>query len=211
MARLVQVRPRSDAVVRFDEPDDWGVRAEGTWERVGRNQRLSLTRWRGRNPPTATFPVIVGDGTGFVDTQRHQLETWLRADGVQPPRLRVANASTWPFGDALFVVDDIDRSPVVDTLRVTKGGQHLLTRFGWTVTLLQYVEGDTLLTSRRAGGNQPAQPSKLRYQVKEGDTLISIAVAIFGDGSRWPDIAALNSIRDPRRLRVGDILHLPPR
>lgn len=47
------------------------------------------------------------------------------------------------------------------------------------------------------------------YYVKPGDTLRSIASAVYRDSNVWHDIAKLNGIRDPRRVRVGQSLKLP--
>jgi nucleoid-associated protein YgaU len=33
--------------------------------------------------------------------------------------------------------------------------------------------------------------------------------AVYGDGERWRDIAALNLIRRPEQLRVGQVIRLP--
>jgi nucleoid-associated protein YgaU len=36
-----------------------------------------------------------------------------------------------------------------------------------------------------------------------------VAIAYYGDGNRWTDIAEANDIRDPRTLDVGDELAIP--
>ncbi|MEM6333472.1 MAG: LysM peptidoglycan-binding domain-containing protein, partial [Planctomycetota bacterium] len=54
---------------------------------------------------------------------------------------------------------------------------------------------------------RPAPPTT--YAVRRGDTLSSIAVRLFGDESRWVDIAQANPTIDPIRLRVGQELKLP--
>lgn len=48
------------------------------------------------------------------------------------------------------------------------------------------------------------------YTVKSGDTLSAIAARELGDPNRWQEIADLNGIQDPRALRVGQVLQLPP-
>jgi len=47
------------------------------------------------------------------------------------------------------------------------------------------------------------------YRVSEGDSLWVIAQRQLGDGSRWAEIAALNSSIDPDKLVVGTTLALP--
>jgi hypothetical protein len=48
------------------------------------------------------------------------------------------------------------------------------------------------------------------YTVKRGDTLSSIAGAVYRDPTRWRAIASANSIQDPRELRPGTALLIPP-
>jgi hypothetical protein len=48
------------------------------------------------------------------------------------------------------------------------------------------------------------------YVVRRGETLASIAFAVYRDAARWREIAAANTIRDPRRLRPGTLLAIPP-
>jgi hypothetical protein len=43
----------------------------------------------------------------------------------------------------------------------------------------------------------------------QGEDLLSIAARELGDASRWPEIASLNGIRDPRSIVPGQILRLP--
>jgi uncharacterized protein (TIGR02594 family) len=59
---------------------------------------------------------------------------------------------------------------------------------------------------------QPQQgtPEAARtYQVRSGDTLGAIAGRLLGNSERWPEIARLNGITNPRALRVGQVLRIP--
>jgi nucleoid-associated protein YgaU len=47
------------------------------------------------------------------------------------------------------------------------------------------------------------------YVVADGDTLSTIAKRLLGSAARWKEIAELNGIEDPTRLRVGRRLRLP--
>ena len=49
------------------------------------------------------------------------------------------------------------------------------------------------------------------YVVQKGDTLFSIAKKLYGDPKRWQDIASLNDITDPSKVRIGQTLKLPPK
>jgi len=47
------------------------------------------------------------------------------------------------------------------------------------------------------------------YTVKAGDLLSTIAVEVYGDQSKWFDIAQANPTLDPKRLQVGQVIVLP--
>lgn len=52
----------------------------------------------------------------------------------------------------------------------------------------------------------PAAPEQPKYgtvKVAEGDTLYRIAKRVYGDGSRWSEIAALNNLGDGKALKPG--------
>jgi LysM repeat protein len=47
------------------------------------------------------------------------------------------------------------------------------------------------------------------YTVRPGDTLSRIAWAQLGDAARWPEIAALNGLKAPYPIRIGQRVQLP--
>lgn len=49
----------------------------------------------------------------------------------------------------------------------------------------------------------PAQPKYGTVKVAEGDTLYRIAKRVYGDGSRWSEIATLNNLGDGKALKPG--------
>jgi nucleoid-associated protein YgaU len=55
----------------------------------------------------------------------------------------------------------------------------------------------------------PEPPILRRYTVESGDSLSSIALATYGSGSRWVEIAQANPTIDPNRLKVGQEIKLP--
>lgn len=48
-----------------------------------------------------------------------------------------------------------------------------------------------------------------QHVVENGDTLSKIAQKTLGDSSRWKEIASLNRLEPPYRIRVGQVLALP--
>lgn len=212
-AVLIQARP-SGPRIRFDEPQDWGIDGGvGGWEEVPRPLKTAATKWRGRPLYTATFEMIVGDGSSSVEPERRLLERLGQQRGMpQPPQLRI-RAATWPLGDRLFVLNALTRSGSdVESLRGRKG-RH--TRFAYTVTLLQHVEADAVVIRRAGSRSERKTKDKPRegrtYTVKAGDTLTSIAARFLGAADRWTEIRDANRKlpRDPRRLPVGFKLRIP--
>jgi hypothetical protein len=49
----------------------------------------------------------------------------------------------------------------------------------------------------------------LRHEVRQGDTLISLAEHYLGSGGRWRALSSLNHVADPRRLVVGSSVRIP--
>jgi LysM repeat protein len=48
-----------------------------------------------------------------------------------------------------------------------------------------------------------------RYTVVSGDTLWGIATRFYGDGTRYPEIAAANGIEDPNLIYPGQVFVIP--
>lgn len=55
----------------------------------------------------------------------------------------------------------------------------------------------------------PAPPPPRTYAVKDGDSLYDIAKRELGSASRAKEIADLNGIGDPTKIRKGQVLKLP--
>ena len=47
------------------------------------------------------------------------------------------------------------------------------------------------------------------YICRFGDDLSRIAAELLGDWERWTEIAAMNGIRDPRNVTVGQVIRIP--
>lgn len=61
-----------------------------------------------------------------------------------------------------------------------------------------------------AGEAASAESAWRTYIVRSGDTLISIAQEVYGDGSKFDLIAEANGIDQNNKLRVGQELRIPP-
>ena len=49
------------------------------------------------------------------------------------------------------------------------------------------------------------------YTIKPGDSLSAIAIKIYGDANKWRELADLNGIVNPARIKVGQVLKLTPK
>lgn len=49
------------------------------------------------------------------------------------------------------------------------------------------------------------------YTIKAGDSLTKIAIKIYGDANKWRELADLNGIADPSKIKVGQVLKLMPK
>lgn len=73
------------------------------------------------------------------------------------------------------------------------------------------LHGCAAVPSEAPQTEEAAQPARaLSYTVRSGDRLGDIAIALTGKLSNWREIAAHNGIDDPRGLRVGTVLEIPP-
>ncbi len=59
--------------------------------------------------------------------------------------------------------------------------------------------------------DRPASPDLYQtWLVRDGDTLDSVAATVYGDPAYWRPLAAANKLSNPRGLRTGHVLLLPP-
>ncbi len=49
------------------------------------------------------------------------------------------------------------------------------------------------------------------YTIKPGDNLAKIALKLFGNANKWRELADLNGIADPSKIKVGQVLNLLPK
>ena len=49
------------------------------------------------------------------------------------------------------------------------------------------------------------------YTIKAGDSLAKIALKLYGDANKWRELADLNGIADPGKIKVGQVLNLTPK
>lgn len=55
----------------------------------------------------------------------------------------------------------------------------------------------------------PPPPEPRTYTVVAGDTLFAIAERFYGDGNRYPEIAAASGISNPDLINIGQVITIP--
>lgn len=84
------------------------------------------------------------------------------------------------------------------------------TYLGWTEDVGGYRVVDYVADPTPAPApTPPPAPSGTYYTVVPDDNLWNIAVTYYGDGTRYPEIAAANSIPDPNLIFPGQVLLIP--
>jgi len=62
-------------------------------------------------------------------------------------------------------------------------------------------------TSGPSTGYVPENGSKMAYYVQKGDTLGTISAKIYGNKSKWKDLASGNNLSDPNLIYAGDVIY----
>lgn len=198
----------------------------GGWSIKTRPRRRGFTIWDGNEPLQIDIPILINhEDRDGVSGERdcRQLESMAGANKGftmrEPPLI-------W-FDSGGVVSHDLTDNPNQDwVITNIQWGDCEKTTYGnrWrqaaTVTVMQFVEDDALKNvsaAQRRKGNKTAakRGSRLKgakhkiHTVKKGETLGKIAKTELGSAKRWHEIAQLNGIRDPQKLKVGEKLRLP--
>lgn len=189
----------------------------GGWNRIVRPRRRVALEWAAVPERTLAFPLLLDgyEAGRSVERDCRLLENMgdPRAPHQPPPVLEFVYG---PAGQGRrWVIDSLEWGAELRNRRLQRIRQEV------NVTLVEFEDVDVAITaadrhrrkrSRKRKGDgkdDEPRPSRRVYVVKQGDTLSEIAAKKLGDHRRWREIARLNKIRDPRRLRVGQRLRLP--
>lgn len=163
----------------------------------------TVNLWGGRGLREVTFETFLPeenspffDGVLPLDAVA-MLKSW--QDSGDPVRLIISGSD---INDA-FLIEDVS-----ETLREGDGDTVL------SLSLREYkFPGDIAPESAETGAegkpvrvDERVQPDT--WTVRRGDTLWDIACNLYGDGTKWREIAAKNGITDPRTLQIGRVLAL---
>lgn len=175
------------------------------WKIVNRPRRVGLTIFDGRDPFSVIVPMVLDEfrAGGSVEPECSRLERMALPPkpGEQPKIVRLLGDAV-PHSELDWVINGIDWG---DSIRTKNNGNRL--RQEVTLTLLSYQDDDRVRPNKSKSGANSGKYGL--YTVKAGDTLPKIAAHILGSSKRWKEIAKLNNIRDPKRLKVGQKLRVP--
>lgn len=208
---VIQSRAQADLEIPLGEA---GTQAGGVggWAKIGRPRRKAITTWDGEDGFELSVPVIF-DGlveNQSVERQIARLERLAqRGEGDRHPPVLTLRGPV-PHTGLEWVINDISWGPL------DRRGDGQRIRQHATIVFWEYVDPDLTVQRRQKSPAKDAQErnkdkggSPRTYAVKKGDTLSSIAARKLGNANRWRDIADLNNIRDPRNIKIGQVIRLP--
>ncbi len=178
------------------------------------------------------YTVENASGTRYLQTYTYD---YLKGNGYQQQAINgrfdvyYSNGTTTSYGTTQFYYDaNGNQIKITDSQDATKNRDLIVTTQGQILQQLQngkkqyyyYAKGQSVgsvgdISSANfdfnytpVGTNYPAQ-SPTSYVVNQGDTLRSIALAVFGDGNLWYIIADANGLRSDADLKAGQTLTIP--
>lgn len=171
-------------------------------ERLAMGGTVNL--WGGRGLREVSFTTFLPEERSpfYGGTNGAEVLSLLKAwqDSGDPVRLIVSGSD---INDA-FLIED-----VTETLREGDGDITLtltLREYKFASELAKDADGAVQSAGKTARADERVLP-KTRT-VKRGDTLWGIACELYGDGTRWREIAKKNGVTEPRKLPVGKVLVL---
>lgn len=208
----------------------------GGWTEVIRPMRSTMTVWSGSPSLRMDLPILFDGWQAGLSVERsisalERLGAPSASDGW-PPRLSISALGngvphqgrrwvldTLTWGDALMGPQgNRQRQQVtlslleyVSDVRVTQDSPSQLQQMKAAATKTASGAARKRVVAGRARGSgfQAGTPGTVTAGFGEGDDLLSIAAKELGDAKRWPELAKLNGIRDPRSIVPGQVIRLP--
>jgi hypothetical protein len=168
-------------------------------------QQQNITNWGGVDLHLGTVQFR---GTSTW-SKLMQLRTWFEPD----PNSRSSPGSTvtWTRRKLTFswgadgVTTDVELSNLtVNLTRFTARGAPVAA----TATIGLHVLSPTITATNPTSGGLPGRHTTT---VVQGENLQAIALNSYGSPAHWRDVARLNGIEDPLRVRPGAVVYLPNR
>lgn len=208
--RIVAKNPPIDIEIPMGNGPAYPTGGFGGWVPVDVQDDVSVTDWEGQAPLTEDVPLLLNGYETGESVQREwntvkKLGRDPNGEETRPPVFVVHGPVDHPGKAWVLGEGGIEVNPA--SIFTRSDGDYL--RIEFTLHLLEYGRPDVI---RRRGANRArvgvGQPRT--YTTRKGDTLISIAVAIYGNWKRAKEIGDKNGIHDPNRvLPANRILNLP--
>jgi hypothetical protein len=198
------------AILSEDMPKVSGF---GGWVEIPRARRVAFVDWQGQSPKRLAFGLMLdawGDGPRTVEQDCLDIERMASAgpQNQRPPTLRITEGEL-PHMNVSWVIDSLEWG---DCIRQRDTGKRVRQVVSLVLVAVSdpYASAKSPAATNRSNANaRGGEAHPARYTVKKGDTLSAIAAAQYGDASKWHAIADANNIRDPKNLKVGQVLKLP--
>jgi LysM repeat protein len=190
------------------------------WTVVNRPRRKSFIEYTGIELHQLVIPMIFDQNENAdVEASCMLLDIWRYPSGStgKPPVLRLEGPVPAFWTVPLWVLMGVTFGSAIRDNTGRRTQQYA------DLTILEYSSGAATVKSivqivqaatsapTPATATSPALPaaSHRSYIVRGGDTLYGIASQQLGNPQRWPEIANLNNVHDPRKLAIGQTLMLP--
>jgi nucleoid-associated protein YgaU len=161
--------------------------ADGSAEKVGDGSAPEATSAENTTPPEGA-PAIENPTTPPVEIQNSALNSGEEA--AVPPENLVPEAPKDGVTSTPSIIPTPSTEPVANNTSEE-------TQSAPTQTEESVSTGPTAL---------PELGSKMAYHIVRGDTLGLIAHKIFGDKTRWKELAQTNNLKNPDQVYAGDVL-----
>jgi len=197
------------------------------WNEVPRPRRRAMTEFGGESLLKYTFDVVLNAfPDGDVEPLIGRIMGWAaRMDQpYQPTLLSVRGPIVYP--QVTYFLSKCDQ---LDESMEFNSAERICRQF-LDLEITEYVAPDLVIQTpppakaaqQRAQARSFIAPgstlaralgasagAERTHVVGQGETLWSIATRLLGKGQRWSEIAEINSIRDPKSLKVGQRLRVP--
>lgn len=171
-----------------------------TWVEVPRPGDNSLARRATRNRLRARVSAMLIQGYGGLSIHEQMLA--LDRIGASSATCGVSFGEMaehrWHLIEATL--------PTIDREQITNRTKHADVTLTFLVAVDEQIK--VALSRKRS---QPGDKGKVKRHtvvVRKGDTLSKIAARELGNANRWPEIAKLNGIRNPKSIRTGQKLRV---
>ncbi|HEY0737782.1 MAG TPA: hypothetical protein VGD69_22880 [Herpetosiphonaceae bacterium] len=198
------------SVVCMFNPKEYTLSRSNNWtDKTSKGRDVPELEFGGGAPANLTLQLLFDTYETRGDVSKITQKLWEMMKIVQsrtnpatkigePPHCQFKWGSVWAFEAVivsisqkftLFAADGTPLRAILD------------------VTFKQIADQDKYPRQNPTSGGNPGEHVRM---IREGETLPYIAYEEYGDSTVWRHLADTNSIRDPRRLRPGDMLLITP-